>query len=377
MIHLDRAHLHPSRIDLVLLECADRLNCKVFYGFNLMMQPWACYYFQDMAEFESAHQKLRMLSDVPFFESMESLNRNRDKNDGVIYVRRPRGGSLLKAMKLESRAGQLKLCRDLVSGIARLHELGGVHGALDEDNVIFDEIHQVPVIVEFVADFEGDVVMPPFRAPEQWHREKPTPATDVYQLAAAYLSAIRDPSKQLHALIDKCQAANPEARPTMAGVERELRVISEVATSQSFWPAVNFKWIRWIPYSFVFILLSLLVFPHFFRPDSNHQVAVRDQVELGGKIWVDGGSESRSFSEFAQALAVVTGKPVTYPSYLDSKKVVNPNGTQKWEDVLMGMGLGWEIQIVKIKTQGAEDPDAGDIQKFKTIINRGLTPMER
>jgi len=377
MIHLDRAHLHPARIDLILLECADRANCKVFYGYNLMMQPWACYYFQDIREFESAHQKLRTLSDIHNFETMESLNRNREKNDGVIYVRRPRGGSLLMAMKQKSRTAQLQLCQELASAMARLHEIGGVHGALDEDNVVFDELNKKPVIVEFVAEFHSDVVMPPFRAPEQWHKMPPTQATDVYQLAAAYLSAVREPSKRLQALIDKCQRANPEERPSMAAVEKDLSSILQAETSISLWPKINLPWLKWMPHSTIIFLLGLLCWLQFPKPDSHQHVVVSDPVTDNEKVWVNSEKDVRSFAEFAHALAVVTGKPVTYPSSLDSREVVNPDGTQKWEEVLFQMGLGWEIQIVKIKPGDLKDPETSDRAKPVGTMHHELAPIKR
>lgn len=341
----EKAFLHPARLDLMFTECADRENCKIFYGHNAFMQPWACYFFDRSDHFERAQLLMRSLATSTHFESMESISRSLTSDGGTIYVRRPKGQPFSKCLPELSRTQQLKTCLRLLNGLVALHRLGASHGALDEDNVVFDEATEQPVIQEAMADFDNHTILPPFCAPEQYLGGDVTWATDVFQFAAGYLTCIKAPSSKLNQLIQNATQSQPNLRPTAEEMHRVLESIVALEATESFWPQIRFKPNLILPYSLCAILFiaAFWRFSHQGPSEPNIQISKITDHNLTDGV----DRQTATLASFAQALTVVTGKPVRYPSQLATQPVAYGDSHESWEEVLSSMGLSWEIRIIK------------------------------
>ena len=340
----DNSFLHSSKIDLMLTECADRENCKIFYGVNTILQPWACYHFEDDEAFNKAHHLLRCLGPLPYFECMESLSRTGDTPGGVIYTRRPRGRSLYKVLGKKDRTEQLQICIALAKGLRELHRLDQFHGALDEDNVVLDAVYGIPVIQEMIAEFSNESLRSPFCPPEQ-DRVGEGWATDVFQFGAGYLGQISAPSPNLKRLIEQCLDPDPNKRPKAKKLVSQLEIILAAETMEQIWPRVRVPW-RWIMSGAVGVSLVLLGAVLLYRRGYTQTPAKVYLTQDGEKVVVSPQENTRSFEAFASGLSLLTGKSVTYPSHLATKNVMRGSEDDPWEEVLKDMGLQWEINIV-------------------------------
>lgn len=127
-----------------------------------------------------------------------------DQHNGKPYVamRFMEGASLRDRLRKELASAKDKgtgfsvekvcqLAGHLAQGLDAIHQAGKTHGEVNLGNVLLDaagnwhlsDFHMtfVAELTEAVLEQEAPLGYLPYLAPEQWHGERPTPQTDVYQ----------------------------------------------------------------------------------------------------------------------------------------------------------------------------------------------------
>lgn len=203
---------------------ADRKRCQVFYGQErLLGEEVAAYSFFDDASFDKALETATVLSGKLSFEKLWSAKRFDDRPGGYVCLKRFSGDSLLLTLKKVSRRKQYKLCLQLIEAVGHAHKLGFAHGALDEDNVLYNKKADRAYILEVLSGFDADQLEPHLHAPEQAMGKPASYATDIYWIANLYLKAIKRPSPGLKRLIKKCLRKDLAKRPTLEEVAVTLQ----------------------------------------------------------------------------------------------------------------------------------------------------------
>lgn len=121
-------------------------------------------------------------------------------------------------------------CRQLFSALASAHALGVVHGDISPNNILFDSADS-PVLVDFgmagidVANSRAPVGgwTPAFAAPETVRGARPSPASDVYALAATLDGHVVASDKSLRRVFEAAMVADPTKRPPAAKIVHHLR----------------------------------------------------------------------------------------------------------------------------------------------------------
>ena len=219
---------------------ADRKYCQVFYGREkLLGEEVAAYSFFDDAAFDQALALATALSGKPYFEKLWSAKRFEDRPGGYVCLKRQQGLSLITQLRKESRQKQFRLCMKLVKAIKAIHQQGRAHGALDEDNVLFDERQKSPYILEVLSGFHTDQLEPHLCAPEQIQGNQIDLATDVYWLGNLFFREIKRPSYGLRQLIKRCTHQDSAQRPSLEDVGNTL---NQLLTSD--WEETVKRWLR-------------------------------------------------------------------------------------------------------------------------------------
>jgi len=202
---------------------ADRKYCQVFYGRErLLGEEVAAYSFFDDSAFDQALATATALSGKPYFEKLWSAKRFDDRPGGYVCLKRQQGASLVTQLRKVKRKQQFLLCMKLIKAVQAIHAQGRAHGALDEDNVLFDERLNTPNILEVLSGFHVDQLEPHLCAPEQIQKQQVGFATDVYWLGNLFLREIRRPSFGLRQLIKRCTATDPGQRPKLEDLAKNL-----------------------------------------------------------------------------------------------------------------------------------------------------------
>jgi serine/threonine protein kinase len=177
---------------------------------------------------EQEARALGRLRGVPGVCAVHELGRTPDGVAWMIIDLAP-GGTLADRPPL-TPGDAVRVWRITAATLAAVHELELCHGDVTPSNVLLDELDR-PLLADFGLAELGPSgttqlpagLTPAFAAPERLRGATPTPASDVYALAATLRACLADEaSGRLGELLDRCRDARPSARPTAAELCREL-----------------------------------------------------------------------------------------------------------------------------------------------------------
>ncbi len=126
------------------------------------------------------------------------------------------------------------LCVQLASTLAQVHRLGIAHGDVTPANVLLDDAAGALLADFGLASLDDEVgrrgCTPAYAAPERLRGAPPSPAADVYSLAATTVAVARGRPPHAEALPDdlapwllECLDARPSMRPDAAALARAAR----------------------------------------------------------------------------------------------------------------------------------------------------------
>jgi class 3 adenylate cyclase len=150
------------------------------------------------------------------------------------------GGSLADRLAGDSRPSPpetISMAVRVALGLDALHREGLVHGAVRPQSIMLDGTGGARLVPVAMPPYDRDF---PGRAPEVLAGGDPTPASDIYELAAIVggcLDAARGSaggaSDQLRWAIDRSRARDPGRRPNSAAMlARMLRAAADVPTAE-------------------------------------------------------------------------------------------------------------------------------------------------
>lgn len=177
---------------------------------------------------EQEARALGRLRGVPGVCAVHELGRT---PDGVAWMvlDLASGGTLADRVPL-APDDAVRVWRSTAGTLSAVHELELCHGDVTPSNVLLDELDR-PLLADFGLAELGPAgatqppagLTPAFAAPERLQGAAPSPASDVFALAATLRACLADePSGALAELLDRCRDARPWARPTAAELCGEL-----------------------------------------------------------------------------------------------------------------------------------------------------------